>query len=705
MIDFKARLKKRTTRRRRRSGRLSRRLMYVGDLGLFLLALLVLATVVNYFAYRPEARMRVDTTKTRAYSLSPQSEQLLDSLEGEWTIAVVASDQGDDTATRRQIDEVLRRYEAWSTISVLRVDPLDPRMIGAYEDLIGRLRELESDRIAAYERALDAGVAAFSDLQLFAQQQAAQLEDIASLLPEDDPTRAEVLQRVGLIGLLADEGGKVLDAIDEARSDDEEQPIPDYETARSILASALSQWADELYGMRRIYDQWATTGDIGPELAAFGRTVREEYGRMAEHLALTAEPLVQLPPLETAIVGRQLRRGEAGVILGPEGARVIPAEQLFPRLNVREIGDGAVAFDRRFRGEQVISAGIRSLLVDSMPMVVFMHGEARSLLRSNQQSADVTGAAAMLGASRFEVREWSVGRSERPVARDGQKIVWIVVPPTQRQGLEISAEERALLRATAELLADGEPVMLNVYPSLRPRYNQTDPWAQLAGVCNIEVDTSRTIAEALRTGPEEYVYEPGQAVDEFSPDHTIGRAVSGLPAYFVLPLPVRRLDPSATGVDLTPLAVIEPSAERWLDAEWAGRGVGQPVSTPGTPFDTPIPVVMTARRLRPDGGGTQRVIVTGSGGWMLTYVTDALTPLGSGRALLTNPGNHELLLASVAWLSGMEELIAPSAVSRQAARLDGVDRGVQIRWGLFTTLFAPIGCLAIGAFVMFRRRS
>ena len=64
--------------------RLLRRLGYAANLLVFLVALLVLAIVVNYFAGRPELRLSVDATKTRAYSLSSQSKSLLDGLDGVW---------------------------------------------------------------------------------------------------------------------------------------------------------------------------------------------------------------------------------------------------------------------------------------------------------------------------------------------------------------------------------------------------------------------------------------------------------------------------------------------------------------------------------------------------------------------------------------------------------------------------------------------
>jgi hypothetical protein len=198
----------------------------------------------------------------------------------------------------------------------VRIDPTDPRTLGEYEALLGRLRGLETDRIAEYERALDAGADAFGQLQLFARQQSVQLEQALGLVGEGGRGRREIQQRLGLLGLLAEEGGQVLEAVAEARRISEAQPIPDYEGARSSLATALSQWADELYAMGRIYEQWMASEEVDPVLKRWASSAIDEYNAMARDLALAADPLAQLPPLELASIGRQLRRGEAAVVIG-----------------------------------------------------------------------------------------------------------------------------------------------------------------------------------------------------------------------------------------------------------------------------------------------------------------------------------------------------------------------------------------------------
>jgi len=116
-------------------------------------------------------------------------------------------------------------------------------------------------------------------------------------------------------------------------------------------------------------------------------------------------------------------------------------------------------------------------------------------------------------------------------------------------------------------------------------------------------------------------------------------------------------------------------------------------------------VVLAFERPNPIGGQPQRGVVVASGGWMLSYIADSIVDLGNGRVALTNPGNQEMLLASIAWLAGMDELIAPSPVSRQVARLEGIGTGTWLTWFSVGVLGLPLAALGMGMAVWMVRRN
>ena len=115
------------------------------NLGLFLVGIVTLAVVVNFFAARPWLRVRLDATKTRAYSLSPQTRQLLDDLDGEWQVVVVAGPDRVDPTALRQVDEILDRFESASDkVRTMRLDPADPAALGEYEAFLWKTKKAKT---------------------------------------------------------------------------------------------------------------------------------------------------------------------------------------------------------------------------------------------------------------------------------------------------------------------------------------------------------------------------------------------------------------------------------------------------------------------------------------------------------------------------------------------------------------------------------
>ena len=133
----------------------ARRLAQWINLLVFLAAVLAICASVTFIAHQERYAIKIDATKTRAYSLSPQTRTLLDRLEGKWTISIVLVEANVDRPVLRQIEEVLDRYrETMAEIEVERIDPTDPASLAQYEALIQRLRDLYAPAIEEYESRL-----------------------------------------------------------------------------------------------------------------------------------------------------------------------------------------------------------------------------------------------------------------------------------------------------------------------------------------------------------------------------------------------------------------------------------------------------------------------------------------------------------------------------------------------------------------------
>ena len=697
-----------------------RRIRSIASAAIFIGALIVLGLSINVIAHQTPVRMQFDATKTRAYSLSPATRNTLQRLEGDWTIAIISLQSLSDRATQTQVSEVLRRFgEASDHITVMQIDPSQPESLMEYESLLTTLRAAYRNEIAAYDEALDRGVRVFESSVVWCQQQAAAFNSALQAMPADDPSAQSAKQSLDLVGLIADQGDAILSQVRSSRQMTDEQPMPDFETARSVLAQALTQLAQHLGSMGATLDGWANRAELDAAARRFAATGRREFASEADRLARAADPLRLLPPLEISSLGGQLQQGEVGLVIGPAShgagrAALIPASQLFPRRRVGEAGaSGIVTFDQRFRGEQIIAAAINSLLVDAMPVVVFVHAEPESMLAHRERNADLFGLASMLSLSRFQVREWPMSQPERPPAAqaEDQPVVWIIVPPIVGAKLEPSRQEQMLLQTARRLIDEGESVLLSVNPSVLPKFRQKDPWAELAAPFGLNIDSGTVISTTVRVDDTKTRTERGVAVQIYESDHLIARAVDGLHTYFHWPVKLELSETAPVGVTRFALATVPPGPMRWLDDDWLNEPSAAAGATPpGEPIRAPIPLVVAAERndaprrdLR-NPGGSQRIVIVGSGAWMYTFIADSVVSLGGTRVALENPGNYELALASIAWLANMDQLIAPGAATRQVARLDGVTDNVKTFWRWVTMAVVPGMCLLGGGIMWLVRR-
>jgi len=686
-----------------------RRLLLWANVFVFVLSVVTIAASANYFALRPALRTQLDSTKTRAYSLSPQTKSLLAQLEGDWRIALLYVEEDFDLAVRRQIDEVLQRYdEAGDALTVERIDPTDPQSIARYEALLQRLRGVFGEEIERYEAALGDAGEHYARLLEFAREESVRIRGVLGALSSDDRFGPDFKRIHNELLLTVQRGSEVTQRVAEALEISDSQPVPDYEAARDVLAAALQDAAVRFDQIAEYFESAVRGGGLPVEIQGVLARARPRYEQFAVELQSKADPLVHLPPLELTSISRELTRGQAAIVTSDDRAAVIPAAQLLPG-NIRTTREGGITFDQRFRGEQIISSTIQSLLVDVMPMVVFVHAQPQSMLKRRESGVDLFGVSTILEASRYDVREWIVGQDEGPEPAEGQPAVYIVVPPPFVERLASSAfepskEELALVETARRLIQGGESVLLSFYPSTMHKFRQPDPWQGLMSEFELEADTSQLIMEASVGATGEEVKTTSLQFAELPVEHAIARAVSGQQLLLPLAVPIEIAGNPPTGVRRWALAKAAPAANRWLEPDWTQGQSRLDDPTEEQRFERPIPVVVAAARPRPIETGEQRLVAVGSGQWLHSQVADRTISLGGERKALLFPGNIELLQASVAWLAGMDELIAQSPTAQQVSRLDGVSEAVHTRWQWLALAGLPGACLGFGILMWFFRR-
>lgn len=666
---------------------------------IFAIAMGVGLVALNDIFMQPDLRARIDATKSRSYSLSPRTQQLLETLEGPWSITVVMVDSDTDPAVVRQIDEVLDRYaEAAPDMKVRRIDPSQAGALTEYDQLLLQLRERESESIVAFEDSVATALEAFSNLVEFAGPTADWIDRLLARQGGEDASVREVEAIASALRLLGRQGHLVLDAVAKSMALDDGAPLPDLETARAILEQGLTRWSMELQAASRRLDRMDNLPtEQSPEFARLSTALTSE----ASVLALAADRLARLQPLELARIAGRLREGEAAIIVGPDRAMAIPASQLFAT-NLRQDQIGSVRMDQRFRGEQLLSSAIQSMQQETMPTVVFVHADEVSRLDAHPQQADVTGIATLLEAARIDVSQWPVSLAPQPAFPAGTPVVWVVLAPSERIGFEIGSAEKRLLEATSHLLDQGASVLLSLYPSFLPRYGQPDPWASLAAELGLEADTGAVLLQEAVDVDGDVVVQMFQQLTEFPPPHPVAGALNGQSLALPLPVPLQPLDGAAGNFHV--LATIEPDADRWLETQWTPTLDLGPVRRGDQQLPGPVNVIYAVER-DIESHSSQRVMVVGSGPWMLTNVADVAVSAGGDRISLLHPGNHELMMSSVAWLAGKDQLVAQGPLSQEVARLRGIGNTELQVVGWLLMLVLPGIVLLLGVGVWMARRT
>lgn len=681
-----------------------------------------LAVALVALCSHPSLRAQVDATKTRAYALSERSARLLGELEGDWSITVAASDAATDQATRRQIDEVLRRFaDAAPSLRTARLDPTDPAALAAWEALMNEVAQAAGStrgagEVLSFAAALDAGENEALRLAQFSQREAAGL---ATLPPAGDAEIDRSLAAIrSALAEFGQRGGELLELVHRARSTSPQQPLPDDDAARALLVANHAAWSEQLAAASSLFAELAQRPAAPEPLRRYAASAAASFERQALDLRVAQDRLSRIAAPPLAQIGRQLAAGEAAVIVGPPGVVVVPAWQLFPSMATEAAASTGVRNDRRFRGEQVLASAIASML-QPQPLVVILHAEEKSMLRDSAERNDLVAAAETLRAARIEVEEWmttdstppstspSVRSSRSAMERAARPTVYLVVPPQRRSGVEISPAERVLLDRTRRLVDEGKPVLLTLGRSMRPLFRQEDPWATLAEELGAKADSGSVILELDRLGPGRGATRAWQRLDPPTTAHPISAALAGHGLVLTHPLPLLLIDDDASGAgptrtQATVLATIAPGERRWLENDWRNELTERAAPPEGRGLPAPMAEVIALER--PLAEGTQRAVLVGSGGWLLSSVLDALEPLGGGRSIPANPGNRELLLASTLWLAGLDGQIAPGPGAAGAARLSGVAGRSQVIWSTIAIVVLPLSSLLIGSLVVLARR-
>jgi len=691
------------------------------------------AVLAVALASQPVLRHSVDLTRTRAWTLGERTREVVASLAGDWRIEAIAGPDSVDALALRQLDEVLARFNGLPTrggvVRAGRIDPADPAQSASFDESLERLERTYAAPLAAQRVAIDRGIAAFERLAAWA---GAESNALAALLASI-PTEAEVAASgaAGAAGVPAAAGAVLIDAdrsaleqwratlarlatdhrafVEERRAQarsSARSPLGDAAGAAMLVDAALRAWIEQCAGVEQALRELRRRDRLPPEVAEYLRDAPRRALDMAQQLANAQDQLARLPELALAEVAAALRGGDAVIVSGPDRAAAIPGWQLLPPAMGSSGGgaSGASAFDRRFRGEEVIAAAIRSLDRGVAPEVVFVHAEGRTLLRPSADRADLAAITDSLRSARCAVREWQPAAEPRPPGREGRRTVWVVVPPLRRTGVEPDPRERRLLEACSRLIDAGEPLLLAVAPSVLPLVGQPDPWVEMARRIGVDARTESTLLELVATSERgrevrAYFEVEGQA------SHPASRGASGMSTLVSEPVRLERLSrvdgassDAAPSAQVETLVEIAPARQRWIEDDWRSAARRTTEVPEAKRLESPAVVLAAVER-----GEGRRSVISGGAAWMLSGLADLTGQLGPDRVFLRYPGNRELFIGCIGWLAGLDEGFAGGS-GREVERVPALVASQRGAIAAAGAAGVPASALAMAWFIGWRRR-
>lgn len=663
---------------------------------------------------------RFDVTATREHQLSTRTIDLLNSLTGDFEIVVAANfAELDPTATSRTravLGNLARSSPRLKTTfldvaSVTGQAELDATLARLLDRYRGELEQ----QAGAARGLLDSASTAATTLRTASDE----LLSAKSGVTDADPNAAALrrfLEDSAAVCRVAgqDSDRGVGDARKRLGTTVGRTTIPATEDAIALLREPLGNTLAQLRQIGDGLDAVATAQDAA--VAAHTReAVRPAVARVTQlrdQLARSVTAIDELPRTPLPSVARVLERSQAAIVVGPPGSArggvtSISLASIFPSRNPEV--EAPLQLDFRARTEELLTAGIASLVRDDGPIVMIVHGESIRLAPDFRPFLALRERLALRG---MDLVEWAAGIDDQMPAvtalnPSGKRPVVYVTISTSANTPEAATRMSRLSKAVRQIVEQGRPAIVSVNPSTLPAIGQLDPMVDFLAPLGIQADSGRPLLQQAVTGAG----PGGRAVstDLFITDpaaaHAISGAIRGQTTRLPWAIPLRMPQGTQPPEGLTPVMTTDNAGKTiWAESEWLEyrrvpprqrSQVTNPPADDSSRDDGAGPWNLALALERRVGDLDQRLLVVGSNGWFLDDITQAGAVIDKKQVLLA-PGNLELFEAGVYWAARQESLIGTSAAAQGVALIPPIGPGAMsaLRWALIAGL--PLLVLLIG---------
>jgi hypothetical protein len=692
---------------------------YGANVALASVVVIVLAGLIIYIAQR--TNRRIDTTASGAYSLKPQTLNIINDLKGKTKIVSLyqqsTPQQGADKMDYAQpvmdlLDEYRRKGK---NIEVDSIDPVaNPSKV---DDLITEVTNRYGGEVKKYKEVLDAYLKVYEQLKTIAT---GEVEKIAKLpldsLGEDDDSQ---MTRAALVTIRS--FPKRLESSRESIERKKGQKPPDYKGATGSVETSAEDFSQISQQVIEIFNKSKANAKLAEPIRKYMADATPVYTQIKKISDDLLKQTKELGDLKLDDLRQSLRARDAILVMGESDMRVIPFEQVWKAddQQLKQYVPGQ-ELKPRFAGEQQISTAILALTQQKKPKVVFVRAGGAPLAQGGMgpfaRGGPMSQVADRLRQYNFEVLEkdlsgmWAMQAQMQqmptpPEPSDEQikDAIWIVLAfPTGQQSQ--MGPPPAIGPKVSAHLKDGGSAMLIFAP-------QVDNMGDVLKDWGIEV-RSDAVAVHDPIKPTE-----GRQVDAIEDaqryafvfdiknygDHLITKPLASLSSWLVPAMAVKPTAQAPAGVKVTPILPLPTEPRSWGETDLEALQ-NQSAIQFDEGKDVAGPLYAGAVAEKEKGG---RLVVIASPMFAFDRYVNEPDPTLLRRGMIVSrfPANGELFNNSVFWLAKMEPMIAISPAAMEVARIEPMGTGALRFWRVGVLLVAlPAAVMVAGALVYFARR-
>lgn len=685
-----------------------RRLKYGGNVALAVLLVALLAAGGIYLGNRYHHRS--DMTSQGLYSLKRQTVNVISSNQTPIrliSLYTTASDNSKLNEYAGRVADLLNEYKSkGKNITVELIDPV--RESGKINALVDDLNS-HDPQIAKYK-------ALIADYQKAEGQLRQVILDEATRMAALPINQLQSADSDSIVPEIAAALPKMAQGLEDANNSITrimEKNPPEYSTATQLIHDVVENLQHNSLAIATQYAQTKPSKDVPKAVTDYMAEAVGRWKGIEAQCKTLLDEAQGLGELKIDSISTSLNEGQSVLVISPTDVRVLPFERIWPEVTaLTGVSDDVSKLQRQFAGEQEISTAILSLTTKVKPTVVFVRS-------GGQPFADASGpyglVAARLEQYNFNVLEkdfsgqWQMqaqmrGMQAAPEATDAQlkDAVWVVLP-------ELSANQTRQMQPTImpkvmdHLAAGGSALLLFDY--------QTDPMSTLLDEWGIQVHTDAIVAHPEITGGSaddsdlvgQYARKSLYWIRNSYGPAPLADPLKSLSSLMLRVCPVTLGDPAK--VKDTHLWPIMPFPE--TPSAWGEKDPKTIEATSNAIYSSSedLPGPMSAGAAAEKANGS-RLVVMGS----LYYPFSAiqtfpdLEALNRGQFIPRFPGNSELFMNQVFWLSKMDTMIAISPASMTVSRIAPMSDRTRLIWGVVLIGVLPLVVLVSGIVVAMRRR-